>query len=73
MGWNAYAGFDFRSCRGFSDGQTAPMNTITLMAVALAGWINPRQQDVIEYLREEVRGWRTRSSSRSSERRGKGW
>lgn len=26
------------------------------MAVALAGWINPQQQEVIEYLREEVRG-----------------
>ncbi len=31
------------------------MNTITLIAVALAGWMNRQQQDVIEYLREEVR------------------
>ena len=31
------------------------MNTITLVAVALAGWMNRQQQDVIEYLREEVR------------------
>jgi putative transposase len=31
------------------------MNTMTLMAVALAGWMNRQQQDVIEYLREEVR------------------
>lgn len=26
-----------------------------LMVMALAGWINQQQQDVIEYLREEVR------------------
>jgi len=31
------------------------MNTMTLIAVGLAGWINRQQQDVIEYLREEVR------------------
>ncbi len=31
------------------------MNTMTLIGVALAGWINRQQQDVIEYLREEVR------------------
>ena len=31
------------------------MNTMTLIAVALAGWINRQQQDMIEYLREEVR------------------
>ena len=31
------------------------MNVMTLMAVALAGWMNRQQQDVIEYLREEVR------------------
>jgi len=32
------------------------MNMMTLIAVALAGWISRQQQDVIEYLREEVRG-----------------
>ena len=31
------------------------MNAMTLIAVALAGWMNRQQQDVIEYLREEVR------------------
>ena len=31
------------------------MNAMKLMVVALAGWINQQQQDVIEYLREEVR------------------
>ena len=31
------------------------MNMVTLMAAALAGWMNREQQDVIEYLREEVR------------------
>ena len=31
------------------------MNVTKLMVVALAGWINQLQQDVIEYLREEVR------------------
>jgi len=31
------------------------MNVMTLIAVALAGWMNRQQQDVIEYLREEVR------------------
>ncbi len=31
------------------------MNVMKLMVVALAGWINQQQEDVIEYLREEVR------------------
>ena len=31
------------------------MNVVKLMAVALAGWINQQQDDVIDYLREEVR------------------
>jgi hypothetical protein len=31
------------------------MDVMKLMEVALAGWINQQQQDVIEYLREEVR------------------
>ena len=31
------------------------MNVMKLMVVALAGWMNQQQQDVIEYLREEVR------------------
>lgn len=31
------------------------MNVMTLIAAALAGWNNRLQQDVIEYLREEVR------------------
>ena len=29
------------------------MNVIKLMVVALAGWINQQQDDVIDYLREE--------------------
>jgi len=29
------------------------MNVMKLMAVALAGWINRQQEDVIDYLREE--------------------
>ena len=31
------------------------MDVQKLMLVALAGWINQQQEDVIEYLREEVR------------------
>ena len=31
------------------------MDVTKLMVVALAGWINQQQQDVIDYLREEVR------------------
>jgi transposase-like protein len=31
------------------------MNVMKLMVVALAGWINQQQEDVIDYLREEVR------------------
>ncbi|MCH7227887.1 hypothetical protein [Haloferula sp. A504] len=31
------------------------MNVMTLIAAALTGWMNRPQQDVIEYLREEVR------------------
>jgi hypothetical protein len=31
------------------------MNVMTLIATALTGWMNRQQQDVIEYLREEVR------------------
>ena len=31
------------------------MNVMKLMVVSLAGWMNQQQQDVIEYLREEVR------------------
>ncbi len=31
------------------------MDVMKLMVVALAGWINQQQEDVIEYLREEVR------------------
>ena len=30
------------------------MNVSKLMVVALAGWINQQQEDVIDYLREEV-------------------
>ena len=30
------------------------MNAMRLMVVALAGWINQQQEDVIDYLREEV-------------------
>jgi hypothetical protein len=29
------------------------MNVMKLMVVALAGWINQQQEDVIDYLREE--------------------
>ena len=29
------------------------MNVMKLMVVALAGWINQEQEDVIDYLREE--------------------
>ena len=31
------------------------MNVMKLMAVGLAGWINQQQEDVIDYLHEEVR------------------
>ena len=31
------------------------MDVMKLMVVALAVWINQQQEDVIEYLREEVR------------------
>ena len=37
----------------FGDGQTPSMNVMRLMVVALAGWINQQQEDVIDYLREE--------------------
>jgi hypothetical protein len=37
----------------FRDGQTLAMNVMKLMVVALAGWINQQQEDVIDYLREE--------------------
>jgi hypothetical protein len=30
------------------DGQTAPMDVMKLMVVALAGWINQQQEDVID-------------------------
>ena len=33
----------------FSDGQTPPMDVMKLMVVALAGWINQQQEDVIEH------------------------
>jgi hypothetical protein len=36
-------------------GETPSMNVMNLMVVALAGWINQQQEDVIDYLREEVR------------------
>ena len=35
------------------DGQTPSMDVMKLMVVALAGWINQQQLDVIEYLREK--------------------
>ena len=41
------------------------MNVMKLMAVALAGWMNRQQQDVIEYLREEVRVKSVRLPARS--------
>ena len=31
------------------------MNVMKLVVVALTGWINQQQEDVIDYLREEVR------------------
>ena len=31
------------------------MDVMKLMVVALAGWINQQQQDVIDHLREDVR------------------
>ena len=31
------------------------MNVMKLMLVALVGWINQQQEDVIEYLRKEIR------------------
>jgi hypothetical protein len=45
------------SARASADGggETPPMDLIKLMVVALAGWINQQQEDVIDYLREEVR------------------
>jgi len=35
--------------------QASVMGIVTLILVALAGWINRQQQDVIEYLQEQVR------------------
>lgn len=35
--------------------QDSLMNLIKLTLVSLAGWMNQQQQDVIEYLQEEVR------------------
>jgi hypothetical protein len=36
-------------------GETPSMNVMNLMVVALAGWINQQQEDVIDNLREDVR------------------
>ena len=41
-------GEDFGSCSAFSDGQTPLMDVKKLMVVALAGWINQQQEDVLE-------------------------
>ena len=47
-----------RACR-FGAGETPSMNVMKLMVVALAGWIDQQQEDVIEYLRELPRAaWR---------------
>ena len=42
----------------FSDGQTASVNMVTLMAVALAGWINQQQQDAIRACLKQMDGVR---------------
>ncbi len=55
---------EFGSCCAFLDDQTSPVNVMKLMVVALAGWINQQQEDVIDQ--------RTGSSSRSSDQRWKG-
>jgi len=70
------------SDREFSvgDGESGEMNVFKFMVVALAGWMNQQQQDVIEYLREEnttavsaITGdWKTGSSSLSSDWQKKG-
>jgi hypothetical protein len=46
---------DFESCSVFLNGQASPVNVMKLMEVSLAGWINQQQEDVVDYLREEVR------------------
>ena len=48
-------GARFWSVQRLSLCQVTAMGIGTLVLVALAGWINRQQQDVIEYLREEVR------------------
>jgi hypothetical protein len=42
-------------CSVFLNGQASPVNVMKLMEVSLAGWINQQQEDVVDYLREEVR------------------
>ena len=52
------------------------MDAFKLILVALAGWMNRQQQDVIEYLREEVRVLKELQGSRrrgSPMTRGAAW
>lgn len=46
------------------------MNVMKLMVVAFAGWIKPQQEDVIDYLREEVRVLKELQGSDSEMTRG---
>ena len=41
------------------------MNPLSFLLVCFAGWINRRQQAVIEYLQEEARVLRTQPGKRS--------
>jgi hypothetical protein len=40
------------------------LNPFQFLVIALAGWMNQRQQDVIEYLREENRVLREQRGNR---------
>ena len=42
-------------CVGMAGGDHLPMHPLSLVATCVAGWMNRHQQDLIEYLHEEVR------------------
>ena len=41
-----------------------PLDPLRFVAIALAGWLNQQQQDIIDYLREENRILREQIGSR---------
>ncbi|GEM_PF-1763718 len=51
----AFGAGEFEVFCGLRSSQNVEMDVFRLLLVSLAGWMNRQQQDVIDYLQEEVR------------------